>query len=329
MKDLVDLEADLRVRTAWLYYMEGMTQDAVAQVLGITRVRVLRILAQCRRDGTVQIRVNLGTSSNVTVERQLEEQFGLQRAIVIPRPQVEGDANALIGAATGAYIQDVLTDGMTVGLGWGETLTASLINIPRRRLENLTVVSLLGGLTKVSAVNPSEFAWRFADRLEASCFIMAAPVYAPDSLTRDALMRHPGIKELNDRARRLDLAIVSVGDLSPLSTINRYELLDRRDLVSVEQAGAVGDVLCRFMNAAGEVLDHPVNSRIIAVDPRDLKTARSIILASGGWKKTEAIRAALRLVRPTVLITDFDVAERLVSVPDPALFAKTASSVDA
>ena len=317
-RDLVDPEEDLRTRAAWLYYMEGMTQDAVAQVLGITRVRVLRILAQCRRDGTVQIMVNVGTSGNVRLERELEEKFALQRAIVIPRPQNESDASALIGAVTGAYLQDVLTDGMTIGLGWGETLTASLPNIPRRKLENLTVVSLLGGLTKVSAVNPSEFAWRFADRLEGSCFIMAAPVYAPDPSTREALMRHPGIRELNERARRLDLAIVSVGDLSPLSTINRYELLEKTDLVSLEEAGAVGDVLCRFINAAGEVLDHPVNDRIIAVDPRELRAARSIILASGGWKKAEAIRAAIHLVKPTVLITDFDVAERLAPVREPA-----------
>ena len=55
MSEGFDLDADVRTRAAWLYYMEGLTQDAVAQSLGMTRARVLRMLASCREDGTVQI----------------------------------------------------------------------------------------------------------------------------------------------------------------------------------------------------------------------------------------------------------------------------------
>ena len=55
----------------------------------------------------------------------------------------------------------------------------SLPQISRRSLENMTVVSLLGGLTRADSFNPSKFAWRFADRPGADCFIMAVPVYAP------------------------------------------------------------------------------------------------------------------------------------------------------
>ena len=67
-----DLETDIRTRAAWLYYMEGMTQDAVAGVLGLTRARVLRMLASCREDGTVQISVTSPLTRCVALERQLE-----------------------------------------------------------------------------------------------------------------------------------------------------------------------------------------------------------------------------------------------------------------
>ena len=43
-----DLAEDLKSRVAWLYYMEGMTQDEVAKKVGLTRARVLRILANAR-----------------------------------------------------------------------------------------------------------------------------------------------------------------------------------------------------------------------------------------------------------------------------------------
>jgi DNA-binding transcriptional regulator LsrR (DeoR family) len=127
------------------------------------------------------------------------------------------------------------------------------------------------------------------------------------------LLNHPGIMEIFNRARKLDLAILSVGDLSPHSTISKYFLLERDDFATLQAAGAVGDVLCRFIDADGNVLKHPVNDRVIAVNPEELSNARKLVLASGGWQKYEVIRGALRLLKPHVLITDELVAERLVA----------------
>ncbi len=236
--------------------MEGLTQDAVPQTLGMTRARVLRMLASCREDGTVQVRVTTQMSRCVELARRREERFKLERAIVIPKPVDEGKIPALIGAAIGAYLQDVLEDGMTVGLGWGRTLSSSLAHIPQQRFERMTVVSLPGGLTRAALSNPSEFAWRFADRIGAECFMMTAPVYAPDLRTREALIGS-GLDDVFKHAQKLDLALVSVGDLSPNSTLSRYGVLDRETLGSLVGAGAVGDLLCRFIDGKGKVLDHP------------------------------------------------------------------------
>ena len=50
---------------------------------------------------------------------------------------------------------------------------------------------------------------------------------------------------------------------------------------------------------------------MLAVNPKDLRGTRNIILASGGWYKFGVIRAALKLLQPSVLIVDELVAERL------------------
>ena len=312
MAEDYSMESDIRTRAAWLYFMEGLTQDAVAQSLGITRARVLRMLAACREDGTVQIRVTTQLSHCVEFERKLEQRYKLERAVVIPKPQDDTRLATIIGAATGAFLESVLADGMTVGLGWGRTLSSSLPHIPPRVFSKMTVVSLIGSLTRATQFNPSEFAWRFADRLGAECFMMAAPVFAPDSRTREALVRHPGINEIFQQAQKLDLAIVSVGDLSPNSTMGKYGLLEREDIADLVRAGAVGDILCRFIDAFGKVLSHPLNERVISVEPQMLQSARRIILASGGWEKAAAIKSALLLLEPEVLITDSDVAETLL-----------------
>jgi DNA-binding transcriptional regulator LsrR (DeoR family) len=113
-----DLEEDIKTRVAWLYYMESMTQDQVAQELGLTRSRVLRMLAASRQDGTVQIRVTSKLSRCVELERALEDRFGMERVIVIPRPKDDAATPELIGAMLGAYIDDNLTNNLSIGLGW-------------------------------------------------------------------------------------------------------------------------------------------------------------------------------------------------------------------
>ncbi len=311
MSEAFDLEADVRTRAAWLYYMEGLTQDAVAQTLGMTRARVLRMLASCREDGTVQITVTSPLTRCVTLERQIEKRHGIERAVVIPRPRDPADTAALVGAATGTYLASMLADGMTIGLGWGRTLSSSLPALPQKQFGKLTVVSLLGGLTRATAFNPSEFAWRFADRLGAECFMMAAPVFAPDAHVRDALVHHSGMEDVFAQAGRLDIALVSVGELSPNSTLVRYGLLSKEDVGSLTRAGAVGDLLCRFIDADGRMLEHPLNDRVISADPTLLRRSRRVVLSSGGWEKAVVVLAAVRLLKPEVLITDEVVAELL------------------
>ena len=306
-----DVSEDVKTRVAWLYHVEGLTQDEVANKVGLNRSRVLRILSAARLDGTVQIRVTTRLSHCVALERALEARWGLTQAIVLPTPDDEAQLRTIIGAEVGAYISQALAANMTIGLGWGKTLSAAVPAIVPRNPDGIRVLSLLGGLTRVSDQNPSEFAWRVAARLGAECYIMAGPVFAPDPVTRDALAAHTGMSDIFLRARSLDMAIVSVGDLTPHSVFREYGLLTSEELASLEGAGAIGDVLCHFVDGDGHIVDHPVNRRVLAVNPLALRGTPNIILASGGWHKLGVIRAALKMLLPTVLIVDELVAERL------------------
>jgi DNA-binding transcriptional regulator LsrR (DeoR family) len=310
-----DAPEDLKTRISWLYYVEGMTQDEVAQIVGLNRARVLRILAAARADGTVQIRVTSRLSRCIELEQRLQRDWGLERAIVVPSPQNPADTARVVGRELGTYLSGAVGPDMSIGLGWGETLTRGVEAIEQRPASGVKVISLLGGLTRVSNINPAEFAWRVADRLSAECYMMVGPVFAPDATTRDALMHHTGIREVLDKVALLDMAVLSLGDLTPHSIFTRYGLLTAEEIASLEMAGAVGDVLCYFVDAEGRIVDHPVNDRVFAVDLADLRRARQIVLASGGWNKVRIIRAALKMLKPAVLVTDEEAAMRLVS-PD-------------
>ncbi|MGH7070128.1 MAG: sugar-binding domain-containing protein, partial [Acetobacteraceae bacterium] len=135
-----------------------------------------------------------------------------------------------------------------------------------------------------------------------------------DAITRNLILQHAGLQEVMARAMRVDTAVVSVGDLTPESTVARFNLLPELDLNGLVAAGAVGDLLCHFLDAQGNLVDHEINRRVIAVAPDVLRRVPNLVLASGGWRKIKVMYAAIRLLSPRVLITDEATAEGLVEL---------------
>ena len=48
---------DLKVRAAWHYYVEDLTQEAISRALSVSRPKVVRLLQSARDEGLVTIRV--------------------------------------------------------------------------------------------------------------------------------------------------------------------------------------------------------------------------------------------------------------------------------
>lgn len=305
--------SDLGVRAAWLYYVEGLTQAQIARALAVSRAKVIRLLAAARESGVVRIRIDARGSEQIALERALGRAFGLDEAVVVPAPVDEAATAAVVGLAAGTYLGDHVRAGMSIGVGWGQTLSMSLKAIGAETFDRLSVISLLGGMTHSRAVNPSAVARRMADALGADCYQLTAPVFVADEATRAALWAEPALHDLLRRARRVDIALVSVGDVSADATLFREGLLPRSELASLLAAGAVGDVLCHFLDSEGRVVGHPVNRRVIAVGLEDLRRVPRIVIAAGGQRKVAAIRAALMGTQARVLITDEAAARGLLA----------------
>lgn len=306
---------ELKLRAAWLYYIEGLTQEKVAQQLGISRIKALRLLAATREDGTVHITINSKSESLMKLERELEKHLGLFEAIVVPASsQSEESIAAVIGHATGRYISQQVANGLVIGVGWGTALHVCMRSLLWSEVENMSVVSLLGGLTHANAYNPSAVAWRMADFYRSELYQIAAPVFVSDSALVKALWEQPDLIQLRERVRSIDMALISVGDVSKQASIFRRGILDWSDGQSLKDAGAVGDVLCHFIDAAGQVVDHPVNRRVMAVHPAEIRRVPKVIVASGGLRKVQAIRAGIAATGAKMLITDQSAAAALLDL---------------
>jgi DNA-binding transcriptional regulator LsrR (DeoR family) len=64
----------------------------------------------------------------------------------------------------------------------------------------------------------------------------------------------------------------------------------------------------------GRIVDHPINGVVMSVDVDRLRKAPIRILTSGGQEKIEALLGAMKLIAPTVLITDEESARRMLEM---------------
>jgi len=305
----------LRLRAAWMYYVEEMTQNDIADALGVGRVTVVRLLAEARARHDVRISL-VGKMADLTrLEREVEKRYNIDRVIVAPLSEPGHDPAPAISSAIGAYLSEHVQSNMVVGLGWGRTLLQSLPYMNERSLENLTVISLLGGVGQVRRFNPTEFVWRFAQSFDGDAYFLAAPAVVDSVKTKKTLIEKCGLGTIMDMASALDLAVVSVGGLEENGTAFRVGYLSEELRMSLVKAGAVGDLLFHFFDRNGRIVDHPFNDLVISVGPDRVRQAKQRVLASGGPGKIDALRGGIALVRPTVFITDEDSVRALLGEP--------------
>lgn len=311
----IQREADrLRARAIWLYHVEGCTQNDIATQLGINRVMVVRLLADARRRNEVRITISAPLTELLLLEREMETRFGINRVIVAPFADPEADPVKVIAAAAGNFISGEMKAGMTVGVGWGRTLFNTLPFITGATLEDFRVVSLLGGIAAARRFNPAEFAWQFAELFQGEGFLIPAPAVVDSPETKYALLERCGLSAIFEMADNLDVALLSCGGISSLTTSYRTGYLSEADRRSLIEAGAIGDVLYNFIDDKGDLVDHEVNNRVISVNLARLRRTPERVLISGGKDKLVAVRAAIRTVAPTTLILDEQTALALIAV---------------
>ena len=306
-------DGELKARAAWHYYVEGLTQEKISDLLGIGRIKVHRILSAARDEGVVQFRIRDSVVKCVMLEQRLKQRFGLAEAVVVPTASESRNAPLLIGHAAAAYLANNVNAGDVIALGWGRTLKFAISELPRRQIARTTVVSMLGGLTHAQPLNPTESAWELAEKIGADCYLLPVPVYADRPEQRDAFMSQRSVQDVVLRARRANMAVISVGSFSNESPIANYGFIKPDEFEDLQAAGAVGDILCHFIDAQGRLIDHEVNHRVCAYPAEELSDIPNIILVSGGREKVPVMQAALARTKVSVLITDEEAAEGLLS----------------
>lgn len=311
-RKVFDSSDSLRLRATWMYYSHGRTQREIAERLGVSRTTVIRLLEEARQRNEIKFWIEEAEERCVELGLQLETHLGLQEAIVIPAGDSHDEIADAVGLALGKYLSNVISDDMTIGVGWGRTLTASLVSFRSPMRQGVKIMSLLGGSITPIPPNPVEFCWRLGSTIGADCYMFPSPLIVDCAETKNNLINHCGLSTIFDMAKNLDMALLSVGDIGPEGTSTASRLTSQTDMDELIAAGCIADVLCNFINAAGQDVVHPISDRVMSVDLRELENCKHKILATGGQHRDRAIIAAVKRLDIHTLVTDQSAAEAIL-----------------
>lgn len=290
-------------RVAWLYYVEQLNQQEIADRLRLSRVKVTRLLQRARDENIVEVRVANANEPCLASERALVKRFGLRDALVVPAEDGERLRQHL-GQSAAAYLERVLRDDDVVGIGSGATLSEMPAFISRGHHPACLVVELIGGLSRTDrSVNPYDCSWRLAEALGARSEHLLVPAMVENASIVQILLEDSVTRAALERAARCDIALVGVGQMhSPIRTSMDY--VPAAALERLEAAGAVGDILLRFYDAAGQPVPAEFDDQVLGLTLEQVRCIPLVIGVAGGLDKVPALAGALCGGLLDVLICD-------------------------
>lgn len=301
-------------RAAWLYFVEEMTQSEIASALGATRFKINRTLADARKSGLVQIHINSDSIQEFSVATQIKRTFGLRDTVIVPTPADRARVHISVGAGLGWYISAALRDDKTktFGLGWGQTLRESIQFIRPKQRADAMVTALLGALSRPNEINSFEIIYRFSRMIGADRYYLTAPMYTTSAESRDVLQSQDFYQDFRTLALGADVACFAVGAINSGSTLIREGLPSNISPESIRDTGAVGDFLGTFIDIEGKPVDHAINRQLVGLSLAELNQIKTVVLASGGPEKVDAILGALRTGVVDVLVCDSETAQAVL-----------------
>lgn len=306
---------ELLAQVASLYYMDELTQDAIATQLGLSRVKVYRLLKQARQEQVIQFTINWPLQRDQTLERALCHTFQLQEALVL-RANLQDPQHTLqrLGALGARYLEQILKDGMTLTVCLGRS-TYEVINAIRPGFQaKVQVVQAMGSMAfAMQSVDSATLARLLAQKLGGEVTYLSAPGMADSPEAAAVLRRQPDIQRALTIARSAQVALLGIGNLDPTrSSFVKAGFIPAEEMVAMQQQAIVGDMGGQIFTQAGHVAEHTWNQRIIGLALGDMKQIPLTLAVAAGLPKAAAIVGALRTGAVDVLCTDDETARAVV-----------------
>ena len=287
-------------RAAWLYYIEGRTQDEIAASLNISRQAAQRLVSLAVTEKLIKFRIDHPIAACMALGEQLTQRYRLRACEVVP-----GSGTASVALAGARLLERWFGQKapLVLGVSTGRTLRAIAAELPKLTTPQHKVFSLCGIIARDGRAIAAEPVMQIAERTGAQCYPMPLPVVVGTVEERRLLQSQLAYRTLSDLHAASRWLMVGVGHVGWQSPIHASGCISDAELTELIEAGAVGEIAGRAFDAAGRMVPSEINERVTGLSVTPAHAGVTVGVAAGP-EKVAALRGALAGDLINAVITD-------------------------
>ena len=310
-----DNQRELLAQIASLYYEDELTQDEIGNQLGLSRIKVYRLLKQARDEQVVQFTINWPLERAPELERALQQTFQLADALVL-KASTRDRVHTLprLGQLGARYLEQVLKDGMRLTVCLGRS-TYEVIHAIRPGFQaQVHVAQAMGSLTfGMQELDSAALARQLAHTLGGEVLYLSSPLMADSAEAAAVLRDQRDIKRTLLAAQAADIALLGIGNLDPnTSGFVKAGFISAEELAALVANGAVGEMAGQFYRIDGSPHPCAYSQRVIGINLAELKRIPTTLAVAMGLEKAQAILGGLRTGAINVLCIDDQAASAVL-----------------
>lgn len=311
MSESTDLK--ILANIARMYYEDGMTQNAIAKKINMSRSLVSKLLTKARDKGIVKITIcdNLKNPFQ-EMENYLKKSFGLSSVLIIAGDQ--NNSRHEIALETGRYFTRRLADVTTVAVSAGRMLREIADSITvNKSYFHVTFVPMAGGLSEeYSKLEANSISEVLAIKCGAKNMRMHAPIMVDSADAKEVLQRQYFIRTVLDTARSADIALVGIGSTFRYAEVREAYLHGYDETDTLDRNIVKGDLSYNYFDKSGKLYDCKWNRLLMGLNLEDIRKIPEVICAVSEIEKAESIYIAAKYNLIDTLIINEAIAQRLL-----------------
>ncbi len=301
------------ITVAKMYYLNGYSQDRIADEIGMSRSNVSRILKKCIADGLVEIIVHDSISERAELSYELSTAFGLKEVIIVPTAGAEDKMARNLGERLALYLEQILRNDMLLGIARGKACYYAGRNLKNSQSLHIDVIQLHGGTSSTASMYESgSLVSMYAAKLNGIGYILNAPLMVRSKRTKQELMENSMLLNTVKRFADVDVALFDIGQLELYARNVKREWLSKADLLQLSEVRAVSSICGYYFDRNGHPCNAGINDRIIAIAQEQIKNIECSIGIIAGKNALLPALSGIRSGLINVLVTDESLAFQLI-----------------
>lgn len=305
MKD----EKILMSEAAVLYYEKKHTQQEIADIMGLSRQTVSKLLNDALNENIVEIKIHNPEKDCEDLQKLIVEKYPVKKCIVTGvSTKNEALRRTMTVKKASEYIVSVIKEGnKRIALSWGRTVQDLINTIPEINTNGNIVFPLFGATDNENSYFASnELVRSMADKIGADVKYAWFPYLADSNDDCELLKKLSYYEKMQNLWDNADVAIVGIGNTKIL------DIFGKTFGYSEKHSKVIGDIATHFFDEQGNLIKLYENTLCASAD--NIKNAKESIGVACGDDKVTAICGALRTSLVDTLITDEYTARKILAL---------------